>query len=140
MIAVLCDELKDYFSLSLVMKIKSKLKLQKLTPPPPKTPFPQGGWKARACSPTDFIKELAQKFKGSDLWPFIRGVTSLYNVLQMFIEEKGCPWGFRMLQIRPKQTKIPLICSSTSTKQQTNNDKRCPKTLWKCLGLLVGKL
>jgi hypothetical protein len=57
-----CDELKDHFSLSLVMKIKSKLKLQKLTPPL-KKPFPQGGCKARACSPIDFIKELAQNFK-----------------------------------------------------------------------------
>jgi hypothetical protein len=31
---VLCDELKDYFSLSLVMKIKSKAKMQKLRQSP----------------------------------------------------------------------------------------------------------
>ena len=53
---------KITFSLSLVMKIESKLKLQKLRQSP-KTPFPQGGWRVTACSPTDFIKELAQNFK-----------------------------------------------------------------------------
>ena len=59
---MLCDELKDYFSLSLVMKIKSKLKIAKNWHHHRKHRSPRGGWEARACSPTDFIEELSQNF------------------------------------------------------------------------------
>jgi hypothetical protein len=47
LIAVLCDELKDYFSLSLVMKIKSKLKLQKIDTTTENT-VPPGGMKSES--------------------------------------------------------------------------------------------
>jgi hypothetical protein len=40
-----------------------------------------------ACSPTDFINEIYESLFWSDLGPFIRGVTSLYKVLKVFIEE-----------------------------------------------------
>jgi hypothetical protein len=46
-----------------------------------------------ACSPTDFIKEVTQLFMGVSCDHSLRGVTSLYNVLQVFIEERGAPGG-----------------------------------------------
>jgi hypothetical protein len=44
-----------------------------------------------ACSPIDFIKEITQLFIGVTC----DHSTSLYNVLQVFIEEKGAPRGSR---------------------------------------------
>ena len=46
-----------------------------------------------ACSPTDFIKETTQLFTGVTCDHSLKGVTSLYNVLQVFIEERGVPEG-----------------------------------------------
>jgi hypothetical protein len=41
-----------------------------------------------------------------------------------------------MLLIRSQRTEFPSICSSTCIKQRTKDDKRCPKTLWKCLSVI----
>ena len=130
---------KDYFSLLYLCKIKSKLKLAKNWHHHRKHRSPKGNEERELVVPLILLRYYT-RFYGSDLWPFIRGVTSLYNALQRFIKYNKCSRGSWMLLIRPKRTEFLPICSSTCIKQWTKNSKSCPKTLWKCLGLLVKNL
>ena len=77
--------IKDYFSLLYLCKIKSKLKLAKNWHHHRKHRSPGGNEEWKLVAPLILLRSYTRLY-GSDLWPFIRGVTSLYNVLQMFIE------------------------------------------------------
>ena len=59
----------------------------------PKTPFPQGGWRVRACSPTDFIKELTQLFMRVTCDHSLGGSQVFTMFTKYLLKKRGAPEG-----------------------------------------------
>ena len=113
---------KITFSLSLVMKIESKLK-SKIWDNHQKTSFPQGGWRVRACSPTDFIKELTQIFMGATCDHSLGG-SQVFTMFYKYLLKKGVPSG---VSDAPNPPKTDIISSYMFTNLHKTASKQRQK-------------
>jgi hypothetical protein len=109
--------------------------MQKLTQSPNSVPL-WGDEEWELVAPLILLMQITKLFVGVTCDHSLGG-SQVSTMFYKYLFKKGVLLGSQMLQIRQISTEYPPICSQTCTKQQANNDKRWPKTLWKCLWLLV---